>query len=318
MPQSPLPVAVIGAAGYTGGEAIELLLRHPQFCLAAAVSESQAGTPIYATHPRLRGLPGADAAFAKTLDGVTAEAWILCVGHGRAASLLVETPPPPGVKVVDLSTDFRANGDHGFVYGLPEAFAKTIADADRVANPGCFATAIQLALLPLAQAGLLQNPMSVTAITGSTGAGQALSPTGHFSWRADNLSAYKTFEHQHLAEIRQTLGQVAGISDSTLPPIHFVPVRGDFTRGIFSVAQLPISLSQKQVDELYQDFYSGQRRSFYSTENPDLQQVVRTNNAIIHAHVQGGQLALISIIDNLGKGASGQAIENLELMFGLA
>ena len=199
-------VAVVGAAGYTGGEALEILLRHPRFELAAAVSESQVGRALYEVHPRLRGL--SEQAFAKTLPAEV-DAIILCVGHGRAADYLRESPPPAGVKIVDLSTDFRAANEAGFVYGLPEAFAEEIRGAERVANPGCFATAIQLALLPLAQAGQLTEAVSVTAITGSTGAGQAPSPTTHFSWRAENLSAYKSLEHQHLDEIRRTLGRVS-------------------------------------------------------------------------------------------------------------
>ena len=309
-------VAIVGAAGYTGAEALDLLLGHPEFDVVAALSNSQAGKPVAETLPRLRGRT--DLAFAKTLD-VDADAWVLCTGHGRAAAYLADNPPPAGTKVVDLSRDFRLAGPHDFAYGLPEAFRDEITGADRVANPGCFATAIQLALLPLAADGHLHDrPVSVTAITGSTGAGQAPSPTTHFSWRADNLSVYKPLAHQHLGEIRRTLTRVAAVDDAALVPIHFVPVRGDFARGIFSVAQLPTDLTQAAVDELYGDYYAAAANTYYVRDNPDLQQVVRTDKALVHCVVRDGQLAVVSMLDNLRKGASGQAVENLRLMFGLA
>lgn len=310
-------VAIIGAAGYTGAEALDLLLGHPAFEVVAALSNSQAGKPVVATLPRLRGRT--ELAFAKTLDRA-ADAWVLCTGHGRAAGYLADNPPPAGTKVVDLSRDFRLAGDHDFVYGLPEAFADEIRGAARVANPGCFATAIQLALLPLARAGHLgpDRPVSVTAVTGSTGAGQAPGPTTHFSWRADNLSVYKPLAHQHLGEIRRTLGRVAAVADEALAPVHFVPVRGDFARGIFAVSQVATALTQAEVDALYAEFYAPARNTFYVTDNPDLQQVVRTDKALVHAVVRDGQLAVVSMLDNLRKGASGQAVENLRLMFGLA
>ena len=316
-------VAIIGAAGYTGAEALDLLLGHPHFEVVAALSNSQAGKPVVETLPRLRGRT--ELSFVGSLDEAGAparevDAWVLCTGHGRAAAYLADHPPPAGTKVVDLSRDFRLGGDHDFVYGLPEAFSDAIAGADRVANPGCFATAIQLALLPLAAAGRLprETPVSVTAVTGSTGAGQAPSPTTHFSWRADNLSVYKPFAHQHIDEIRRTLTRVAGVPDEALAPVHFIPVRGDFARGIFSVAQVPTELSQAEVDELFGDYYTAARNTYYVRDNPDLQQVVRTDKAIVHAVVRDGQLAVVTMLDNLRKGASSQAVENLELMFGLA
>ncbi len=315
-------IAIVGAAGYTGGEALELLLDHPHFRVAVAQSNSQAGKPVWQAHPRLRGRT--ELVFQREVEsaGVEIDAWVLCTGHGRAKAFVEEyAVAAEGKRIVDLSTDFRQNGDHGFVYGLPEAFATTIRTATRVANPGCFATAIQLALLPLAGEGWLRDPVSVTAITGSTGAGQAPSPTTHFSWRADNLSAYKPFDHQHLGEIRQTLRHLADVDDATLPPIHFVPVRGNFARGIFAVTQLPTELSQAQADELFAAFYAGAgpkaSLTFAVTDNPDLQQVVRTNKALVHPIVKDGQLGVITMLDNLRKGASSQAIENLNLMFGL-
>ncbi len=309
-------VAIVGAAGYTGGEALDILLGHPGFEVVCAQSNSQAGKRVDELHPRLRGRT--QLAFAKTVE-TPADAWLLCTGHGRAAQYLIDNPLPGETKVVDLSRDFRLAGEHDFVYGLPEAFADDIRGARAVANPGCFATAIQLALLPLARAGLLEHPVSITAVTGSTGAGQAPSPTTHFSWRADNLSVYKPFTHQHLDEIRRTLGRVApnGGDDAgaRVPALHFVPVRGDFARGIFCVAQTPTGLSQSDVDELYAAAYARSPRTFHTTANPDLQQVVRTDNALVHPIVKDGQLGVISVLDNLRKGASGQAVENLELMF---
>ena len=315
----PRRVAVIGSAGYTGTEALDVLLAHPGFEVVAAVSSSQAGRAVADVHARFKGRTELEYATSAPAD---AEALALCTGHGRAAAYLAEHPPAPGVRVVDLSRDFRLAGNHGFAYGLPEAFDAEIRAAERVANPGCFATAIQLSLLPLAQSGLLAAPVSVTAITGSTGAGQAPSPTTHFSWRADNLSVYKPFAHQHLGEIRRTLGRVApgGRDDggAGVPPIHFVPVRGDFARGIFCVTQTPTDLTQQQADELYAAAFAKTRHTFHVTANPDLQQVVRTDNALVHPIVKDGQLGVVTVIDNLRKGASGQAVENLELMFGLA
>ena len=312
-----IQIAVIGAAGYTGGEALELLLAHPEFEVAHAQSNSQAGKRLYEVHPRLRGLT--DLRFGAEPPGTDREldAWVLCMGHGRARAFLEANPPMGGTRVVDLSTDFRHDGDHDFVYGLPEAFDGKIKRATRVANPGCFATAIQLSLLPLAAWDQLNQPVTVTAITGSTGAGQAPSPTTHFSWRESNLSAYKTYRHQHIAEIRQTLRKVSGFDDGQLPGISFVPVRGDFARGIFCVTQMPTSLSQAQATEAFEEYYAPDGLTFVAKTSPDMQQVVRTNKALVHPTVQDGQLCVISVIDNLRKGASGQAVENLNLMFGL-
>ena len=310
-------IAVIGAAGYTGGEALEILLSHPEFTVVHAQSNSQAGRRLHEVHPRLRGM--ADMRFVAELpeDNREVDAWVLCTGHGRARAFLHDNPPLDGTCVVDLSTDFRADGDHGFTYGLPEAFEGKIKRATRVANPGCFATAIQLSLLPIAAWDQLSTPVTVTAITGSTGAGQAPSPTTHFSWRADNLSVYKTLEHQHLGEIRQTLRKVAGVTDEILPNISFVPVRGDFARGIFCVTQMPTDLTQAQATEAFETYYANAALTFHTETAPDLQQVVRTNKALVHPIVKHGQLCVVSMLDNLRKGASSQAVENLNLMFGL-
>ena len=312
-----IQVAVIGAAGYTGGEALDLLLGHPEFEVTYAQSRSQAGKLLHEVHPRLLGRT--DLRFRAEPPAADREldAWIVCTGHGRAKAFLEAHPPLSGTRVVDLSTDFRADGGHGFVYGLPEAFSGKIKRSKRVANPGCFATAIQLSLLPVAAWDQLKNPVTVTAITGSTGAGQAPSPTTHFSWRAENLSVYKTYGHQHVAEIRQTLRKVAGVEDAHMPKISFVPVRGDFARGIFCVTQMPTDLSQDQATEAFRTFYADAALTFVTDAPPDLQQVVRTNKALVHPIVSDGQLCIISILDNLRKGASSQAIENLNLMFGL-
>lgn len=312
-----IQIAVIGAAGYTGGEALELLLGHPEFEVVHAQSTSQADKLLHEVHPRLRGIT--DLRFRGDAPGKDREldAWVLCTGHGRARAFLREHPPLAGTRVVDLSTDFRADGDHNFVYGLPEAFDGKIKRSSFVANPGCFATAIQLSLLPVAAWDQLNDPVTVTAVTGSTGAGQAPSPTTHFSWRDNNLSAYKTYSHQHLAEIRQTLRKVSGHDEDSLPHISFVPVRGDFPRGIFCVTQAPTSLTQAQATEAFREYYAGEGLTFVPTHSPDMQQVVRTNKALVHPTVKDGQLCVITVLDNLRKGASGQAIENLNLMFGL-
>ena len=312
-----MKVAVIGAAGYTGGEALDLLLAHPDFELAYAQSTSRAGEALHAVHPRLLGRT--DQRFRAEPPSANREmdAWVLCTGHGRARAFLQEHRPMAGTRVVDLSTDFRADGDHRFVYGLPEAFEGKIKRAKYVANPGCFATALQLSLLPVAAWDQLHDPVTVTAVTGSTGAGQAPSPTTHFSWRADNLSAYKILTHQHLGEIRQTLRKVAGVDDATLPKISFVPVRGDFARGIFAVTQMPTALTHAQATEAFREYYDEAALTFVTDEAPDLQQVVRTNKALVYPVVEDGQLCVITVLDNLRKGASAQAIENLNLMFGL-
>lgn len=312
-----IQVAVIGAAGYTGGEALELLLRHPEFEVVVAQSNSQAGKCLYDVHPRLRGVTELRFQGEAPSEDRELDAWVLCTGHGRARAFLRDHPPMRGTRVIDLSTDFRADGDHNFVYGLPEAFEGKIKRAHYVANPGCFATAIQLSLLPVAAWDQLNDPVTVTAVTGSTGAGQAPSPTTHFSWRADNLSAYKVYEHQHIGEIRQTLRKVGGMTDAELPKVSFVPVRGDFARGIFCVTQMPTALTQKQATDAFRDYYADAALTFVTDAPPDLQQVVRTNKALVHPVVKGGQLCVFSVIDNLRKGASSQAVENLNLMFGL-
>ncbi|MEI6410646.1 MAG: N-acetyl-gamma-glutamyl-phosphate reductase [Bacteroidota bacterium] len=310
-----IKVGIFGAAGYTGGELLRILLRHPQVQILFAHSRSNAGKPIASVHRDLLG--ETELTFSAEVE-TGADVWFLCAGHGEARALLSGLELPNNLKIIDLSNDFRLSeqaqfGERTFVYGLPELQKKAIETAQNVANPGCFATAIQLALLPLASADLLQT-VHVTGITGATGAGQSLQSSLHFPWRADNISAYKTLTHQHLGEIRQTLGQLLGHKPA---PIHFVPWRGDFTRGIFISAVTTCDKSLEDLNQLYQDFYQNHPFTHLSLEPIDLKQVVNTNKCLIQLERNEDQLVIHAAIDNLLKGASGQAVQNLNLMFGL-
>lgn len=312
---SKVRVGIVGAAGYTGGELIRILLRHPQAEIAFAQSRSNAGKALASVHRDLAG--DTDLTFSETI-GTDADVLFLCAGHGEARKLLSETPLSDAVRIIDLSHDFRLAGNASigsrrFVYGLPELQKEAIRQAENIANPGCFATAIQLALLPLAKAGL-PGEVHVTAITGSTGAGQSLHTTQHFAWRANNISAYKTLTHQHLGEIGQSLAQASG---GQAPAVHFIPWRGDFTRGIFASACLQTDASLEAVEDLYRAFYADAPFTHLSTEPIDLKQVVNTNKCLLFAEKAGRQLVVHSAIDNLLKGASGQAVQNMNLMFGL-
>ncbi|RMF22014.1 MAG: N-acetyl-gamma-glutamyl-phosphate reductase, partial [Bacteroidetes bacterium] len=260
-------VGIIGGAGYTAGELLRLLLQHPEVEIAFVHSASQAGRPVWEVHPDLQG--ETDLRFSEDIGW--AEVLFLCQGHGRSHSFLAAHPPPPGQKVIDLSADHR--WAEGFVYGLPEAFRGRIVRSERIANPGCFATAIQLALLPLAVEGWLPAEVHVTAVTGSTGAGQNPQPTTHFSWRANNLSVYKPFTHQHLGEIGRTLETVGGPS----PRIHFIPIRGDFPRGILATLTLPLPAPFEKVKRSYENFCAGEPFVHLSERNPTLKQAVNTN-----------------------------------------
>ncbi|GHV00215.1 N-acetyl-gamma-glutamyl-phosphate reductase [Bacteroidia bacterium] len=308
--------AVIGGAGYTGGEAIRLLLNHPSVELAYAHSNSNAGNMLCEVHADLLG----DTAmrFTDRLDwGV--DALLLCVGHGDARKFLAENKVPEGVRVVDLSQDFRlressAVDGRRFVYGLPEMNLELIAGARNIANPGCFATCLQLGLLPLAAAGLLHGQIHITATTGSTGAGQKPSPTSHFSWRNNNLSVYKAFEHQHLHEITESLRSLMPAFDAA---INFIPCRGDFPRGIMASTVVDCALSQQEATTLYGEYYRNAAFTHVSDRNIDLKQVVGTNKCFVHVEKHGDKLLILSIIDNLLKGASGQAVQNLNIMLGL-
>ncbi len=307
-----IAVGIIGAAGYTAGELIRILLHHPQAEIAFVHSESQAGKPITSIHQDLVG--ETSLLFSHEIDpGV--DALFVCSGHGRTQPFLAQSQLPSSVKIIDLSNEFRIeDGTHSFVYGLPEWQRERIQSASYIANPGCFATAIQLALLPLAENGHLAQESYVTAITGSTGAGQQPTESTHFSWRSNNLSVYKPFTHQHLPEISQSITQ---LSRNSSHHVHFVPIRGDFARGIFATTVLRSSVPEAELIDQYESFYQGHPFTHLTREQPHLKQVVNTNKALIHLHRHEDQLLITSVIDNLLKGASGQAVQNFNLLFGL-
>ena len=306
-------VGVVGGAGYTGGETIRLLLNHPAAELTFVHSRSNAGSPLHVTHPDLLGeteMTFTDN-FQQEVDVI-----FLCLGHGESRKFLQENTLDKEIKVVDLSQDFRlgeSSGERTFVYGLPEINRAEIKKATNIANPGCFATALQLGILPLAKAGMLADVYS-TGITGSTGAGQKLQDTTHFTWRANNISAYKTLTHQHLKEINRSVTQ---LQPSYSQSINFVPWRGDFTRGIFVSSIISTNKSLDELLELYSDFYRGHPFTTVSTETVDLKRVVNTNKCVIGLEKEGNKLVVHSAVDNLLKGASGQAVQNMNLMFGI-
>lgn len=307
-----IKVGIAGGAGYTGGELIRILINHPDVEIAFVHSVSNAGNPVTHVHRDLVG--ETEHTFTDKLS-VDIDALFLCMGHGQSSKFLSENPIPGRVKIIDLSQDFRiASAGNGFVYGLPEMNRKQICEATRIANPGCFATGIQLAVLPLAHAGLLNDDIHVNAITGSTGAGQAPSTTTHFSWRNNNISVYKTFTHQHLLEINQSVKQLqSGFSKN----IYFIPMRGDFPRGILTSAYSQVNISLDEANRLYREFYQGHPFTIVSGQNPDLKQAVNTNKCIVYLEKHDNMLLAVSVIDNLLKGASGQATQNMNLMFGL-
>lgn len=302
---------IVGAAGYTAGELIRILLNHPETEIAWAQSSSHAGCRLWEVHTGLFG--ETEMAFCDSADLDSTDVVFLCSGHGRSREFWAGHRRPEGLKVIDLAQDFR-DESYGYIYGLPEINSGRIKDACLIANPGCFATAIQLALLPLASEGLLSGDVSINAITGSTGAGVKPSPTTHFSWRSGNVSVYKAFEHQHLTEI--------GMNVHKLQPeftggLDFIPVRGDFTRGILSTLHTACPLSQEDATALYTDFYKDAAFTFVFPGNVDLKQVVNTNKCLISLEKHSDKLVVTSVIDNLLKGASGQAVQNMNLMFGL-
>lgn len=304
---------IIGGAGYTGGETIRLLLNHPNVELTFVHSRSNAGNPLYSVHEDLIG--ETDLKFTDTIHQ-DVDVIFLCLGHGESKKFLDEYAINSPVKIIDLSQDFRlgesANG-RTFVYGLPELNREEIKNAGNIANPGCFATGIQLGLLPLAKAGLLGEVYS-TGITGSTGAGQKLQDTTHFTWRANNISAYKTLTHQHLKEINRSLKQ---LYPSFRSSINFVPWRGDFTRGIFVSSTITVDRPLDELNKLYKEFYHGHPFTIVSDDVIDLKQVVNTNKCLLYLEKEGNKLVVHSAVDNLLKGASGQAVQNMNLMFGL-
>lgn len=306
-----IKVGITGGAGYTAGELIRILLNHPEVELAFVHSESNAGNFLYQVHSGIFG--ETEQKFTDKLDLEGIDLLFMCSAHGKSRSFWAEHEAPESLRVIDLAQDFRDESE-GYVYGLPEWKRDAIAKADRIANPGCFATAIQLALLPLADAGLLEDDINVTAITGSTGAGVKPGATTHFSWRNNNISAYKTFEHQHLIEIGRNLTLVQG---RPVPEIDFVPLRGDFARGIFASVYTRCDLSEEEALELYRNYYRDAAFCYVSGFPVDLKQVVNTNKCLISLIRKGDKLIISSVIDNLLKGASGQAVQNMNLMFGL-
>lgn len=317
-----IKVGIVGGAGYTGGELIRLLLNHPDASIQFVQSTSNAGNPLYKVHADLLG--ETDLLFTDELSSEI-DVLFLCMGHGDSAAFLKENHIASTIKIIDLSQDFRlidsaVLNDRSFVYGLPELNKDAIIKAQNIANPGCFATAIQLGLLPLAKAGVLAD-IYTTGITGSTGAGQGLSNTAHFSWRANNIEAYKTLAHQHVYEITQSINQLQ-IDDALSVNgegrgLHFVPWRGDFTRGIYISSMVEIGLPFEEVKHLYQSFYADAAFTTVSDKMINLKQVVNTNKCLIHLEKQGNKLVVHSAIDNLLKGASGQAVQNMNLLFGL-
>ena len=308
-----IKVGIIGGAGYTAGELLRLVLNHPEVEIAFVQSSSNAGNPLYKVHRDLLG--DSDLVFVAQPDFAKSDVIFLCMGHGKSKGFIENNKIPGSVKIIDLSHDYRLKAEgNDFVYGLPELNREVIRSSERIANPGCFATGIQLAGLPLAAAGLLNNELHVHAITGSTGAGQAPTRTSHFSWRNSNVSVYKAFGHQHLDEIRQSFEQ---LQPSFNKDINFIPVRGNHTRGIFVSAYIRFDANLKDARKLYLDYYADHPFIFLTDENPDVKQVVNTNKAIIHLEKHGNKLMILSVTDNLLKGASGQAVQNMNLMFGL-
>ena len=308
-----IKIGILGGAGYTGGELIRLLLNHPQAEIVFVNSESNAGNLLTDVHEGLYG--DSDMRFTREMPLEKVDVVFFCFGHGKSEAFLKEHSLPPDVRIIDLAQDFRLDAPgNDYVYGLPEINRERIARARHVANPGCFATCIQLGLLPAASMRLINEDVSVNAITGSTGAGQRPGPTTNFSWRSNNLSVYKAFSHQHVPEIRQSLRQTQGYLDAA---IDFIPYRGDFARGIFATAVVKTNAGIEDIVRGYEDFYKDAKFTHYADKPIDLKQVVNTNKALVHAEKYGDKLLITCCIDNLLKGAVGQAVQNMNLMFGI-
>ena len=319
-------VGILGAAGYTGGELIRLLLNHPQAEIVFANSESNAGNLVSDVHEGLIG--ETDLRFTSEMPFDQVDVVFFCFGHGKSEQFLKEHTIPANVKIIDMAQDFRIKGDHDYVYGLPEIHKEEIKKAQHLANPGCFATCIQLGLLPAAKMGLIHDDVAVNGITGSTGAGQKPGATTHFSWRNNNFSIYKQFTHQHLHEICQSMNEVkpADAPFFTSPisekqesgvSIDFIPYRGDFARGIFVTEVIKTECPIDDVVAFYKEFYKDAAFTHYSDKALDLKQVVNTNKALVHCEKIGNKLLITSVIDNLLKGAVGQAVQNMNIMFGI-
>lgn len=317
-------VGILGAAGYTGGELIRLLINHPEAEIVFANSESNAGNLVAEVHEGLYG--ETDLKFTAEMPFDQVDVIFFCFGHGKSEAFLKEHNVPENVKIIDLAQDFRLAPEtvvatqqptpaaHDFVYGLPEINESKIAVAQHVANPGCFATCIQLGLLPAAKMGLINSDVSVNAITGSTGAGQKPGATTHFSWRNNNMSIYKAFNHQHVPEIRESLKQTQGYLDAA---IDFIPYRGDFARGIFATEVVKTDKPIEEIVAGYKEFYKDAKFTHYVDKAIDLKQVVNTNKCLVHVDKYDDKLLITSCIDNLLKGAVGQAVQNMNIMFGL-
>jgi len=322
-----IKAGIVGGAGYTGGELLRILINHPNVEIAFVHSNSNAGNYVYEVHNDLFG--DTELKFGSELSD-DIDVLFLCVGHGDAKKFLDANPVATHVKIIDLSQDFRLSQNskfnvqnltadpepsfRQFVYGLPELNRESIKTAQNIANPGCFATCLQLGLLPLAAKGLLTNEVHITATTGSTGAGQSLAATSHFTWRNDNLSVYKVFEHQHLNEIGESLKQLQ--PGKAVGELNFIPYRGDFTRGIIASMYSESDLTEEEALKLYTEYYDGHPFTHVTTRNIDMKQVVNTNKCFIQVKKHGNKLFILSILDNLLKGASGQAVQNMNLVFG--
>jgi len=308
-----IKVGIIGGAGYTAGELLRILINHPNVEIVFVNSSSNAGNPVTDIHSGLIG--EITLVFTSELPFDKVNCLFLCSAHGDSKKFMDNHTIPASLKIIDLSTDYRAKGpNHDFVYGLPELNRDKIRTASHIANPGCFATCIQLAILPLAAAGLLTDEIHVNGITGSTGAGVKPSDTSHFSWRNNNISIYKAFNHQHLEEIGQSLRQ---LQPDFKKAVNFIPVRGNFTRGIYATTYTHCTLSLDEAKKLYTDFYKDSAFTFVTDKNPDLKQVVNTNKGLVYLEKHSDKLLIVSMIDNLLKGASGQAVQNMNLIFGL-
>jgi N-acetyl-gamma-glutamyl-phosphate reductase len=313
-----LRIGIVGGAGYTAGELLRILINHSDAQIDFVYSTSQAGRHVYETHNDLLG--ETDLIFTDKLN-LNVDVLFLCLGHGKSVEFLTLNNFPDHVRIIDLSQDFRINGKFDapnakreFIYGLPELNKNLIKTAKNIANPGCFATAFELALLPLAAENLIKEEVHVNGITGSTGAGQSLSETTHFSWRSNNISIYKAFNHQHLKEVRKILGSFAG---STLPTLNFIPLRGNFSRGIFLSAYTKCDLELDQIITLYKNYYKEAAFTFVSDIEISLKNVINTNKCFLKIEKYEGNVLITSVIDNLTKGASGQAVQNMNIMFGL-